>query len=257
MLEVQAGRFREDLYYRLYVVPIELPPLRDRGEDVLLIARHFLAQFSKEEERKFRGLAPDAEAALLAYAWPGNVRQLQNVVRNVVVLHRDGEWVDAAMLPPPVVRFAALGLAAPPLAAPPLAAPQIATPIVAAPIAAPPPFAPPPVAPRAVMPPPEPAIEEREPVWEPAAAVAVAERVRAAPFRPAPPAPAPVAPPPSAAPEDADIVPLAVMERRLILAALRRTNGDVPRAAALLQINPSTVYRKLQSWRADGLGDDA
>ena len=103
MLEVQAGRFREDLYYRLYVVPIELPPLRERGDDVLRIAQHFLASFAREEGRRFRGFTPDAETALMAYAWPGNVRQLQNVIRNVVVLH-DADMVDAGMLPPPVVR---------------------------------------------------------------------------------------------------------------------------------------------------------
>ncbi len=181
-LEVQAGRFREDLFYRLYVVPIELPPLRERGGDIILVARHFLAQFSREEGRRFRGFSAEAETALAAYAWPGNVRQLQNVVRNVVVLH-DGDLVEAAMLPPPVVR----------------------------PGATPPPLAP---------------------------------RLQSAPM----PVPAPVAEPMA---EAVEIVPLAVMERRLILAALARTANDVPRAAALLQINPSTIYRKLQSWKTD------
>ena len=254
MLEVQAGRFREDLYYRLYVVPIELPPLRDRGEDVLQIAQHFLAQFSREENRHFRGFTPEAQAALLAYNWPGNVRQLQNVVRNVVVLHGDGEWVDAAMLPPPVVRGGvAFGAAAPAVA------------IV------PPPFVPPAVAlpePALALPP--------EPAWAAATPVAVAERTWVAPFAPIPVAPAPIQVAPAVAPGvgapglgapvplrpppaavEAEIVPLAVMERRLIMAALRRTNSDVPRAAALLQINPSTVYRKLQSWRAEGFHDEA
>ena len=85
--EVKAGRFREDLYYRLHVIPILLPPLRERGEDVLQIARRFLAEFAKEEGKRFDGFTPQAERLLLEYDWPGNVRQLQNVVRNIVVLH--------------------------------------------------------------------------------------------------------------------------------------------------------------------------
>ncbi len=175
LAEVEAGRFREDLYYRLYVVPIELPPLRARGGDALLIARAFLAQFSREERKRFRRFSPEAEAAILAYPWPGNVRQLQNAVRNVVVLH-DGDQVEAAMLPAPLLR----------------GGPRLA------------------------------AFEQ--PVL-PAAA-------------------GPVAPPPAFG-----IMPLAEMERRLILAALEHTGQDVPRAASLLEINPSTIYRKLQAWR--------
>ena len=98
LLEVEAGRLREDLYYRLHVLPVELPPLRDRGSDVLLLARHFLAAFSREEGRRFRGFAADAEARLCACRWPGNVRQLQNVIRQIVVVH-DGDLVTGAMLP--------------------------------------------------------------------------------------------------------------------------------------------------------------
>jgi two-component system repressor protein LuxO len=98
LAEMEAGRFREDLYYRLHVLPIQMPPLRERGGDVLLLARHFLGIFSREEGRGFRGFAPEAEARLCSSAWPGNVRQLQNVVRQVVVVH-DGELVTAEMLP--------------------------------------------------------------------------------------------------------------------------------------------------------------
>jgi DNA-binding NtrC family response regulator len=101
LAEVAAGRFREDLYYRLYVVPIHLPALRERGDDVLKIARHFLMQFSAEEGRRFVGFTPDAEARLAAYAWPGNVRELQNAIRNIVVLH-NGDRVAADMIPLPI-----------------------------------------------------------------------------------------------------------------------------------------------------------
>jgi two-component system repressor protein LuxO len=97
LAEVAAGRFREDLYYRLHVVPIQLPPLREREDDVVLIASAFLARYAGEERRAFRRLGDDAEAALRAYGWPGNVRQLQNVIRNAVVMN-DGEVLTAAML---------------------------------------------------------------------------------------------------------------------------------------------------------------
>jgi two-component system repressor protein LuxO len=98
LAEVEAGRLREDLYYRLHVIPIQLPPLRERGGDALLLARQFLAAYSREEGRRFRGFTPEAEARLCAAPWPGNVRQLQNVIRQAVVVH-DGELVGEAMLP--------------------------------------------------------------------------------------------------------------------------------------------------------------
>ncbi len=96
--EVKAGRFREDLYYRLHVVPVRLPPLRERGEDVIAIAEAMLARASAEEGKRFLGFSEDAKAALLAHRWPGNVRELENVVRTAVVLH-DAERVEAHMLP--------------------------------------------------------------------------------------------------------------------------------------------------------------
>jgi len=99
--QVRLGTFREDLYYRLHVIPISLPPLRVRGSDVTDIARNFLEQFNKEEEKDFTCFTPEAEEIFLAYPWPGNIRQLQNVVRNVVVLN-NGIEVAAAMLPPPL-----------------------------------------------------------------------------------------------------------------------------------------------------------
>ena len=98
LAEVKAGRFREDLYYRLHVIPIELPPLRERGEDIVMLAERLLARFAAEEGKAFRALASDAEAALLAHAWPGNVRELENAIRTAVVLN-DGPVLTAAMLP--------------------------------------------------------------------------------------------------------------------------------------------------------------
>lgn len=101
MEEVQAGRFREDLYYRLHVLPIHMPPLRDRDSDIIQIAAFFLKTHAAEENKKFEEFDEDVRAIFMAYDWPGNVRQLQNVVRNIVVLN-DGEVVSANLLPAPL-----------------------------------------------------------------------------------------------------------------------------------------------------------
>ena len=95
--EVRSGRFREDLYFRLHVLAITMPPLRERGNDTLTLASHFLATFAAEERKSFRRLGGNAQMLLLAHGWPGNVRELQNVIRQAVVLH-DGEELDAQML---------------------------------------------------------------------------------------------------------------------------------------------------------------
>jgi two-component system repressor protein LuxO len=203
--EVEAGRFREDLYYRLYVVPLEMPPLRQRGDDVLLLARHFLAVFAREEGKRLRAFSVEAQHALTGFAWSGNVRQLQNVLRNVVVLH-DGEEVQCSMLPPTLLRAAGDRAAA-------LPAPEISR--------------------RVVEESPNP-----QPVG-PTPTEVVAMRSEAKPQ-----------PPPAIAPLE-PFQPLAEIERRHILAALNHTAQDVPRAASLLGINPSTIYRKLQAWRMD------
>lgn len=88
MTEVQEGRFREDLYYRLHVIPIHMPPLRERGDDIIEIANHFFHHFAEQEGQEFERLTTDAETLLLKHRWPGNVRELENVVRNVTVMHR-------------------------------------------------------------------------------------------------------------------------------------------------------------------------
>ncbi len=107
MDEVRAGRFREDLYYRLHVVPIHMPPLRTRGEDVILIAERLLVEMAREEGRSFARLCPDVREIFRTLPWPGNVRQLINVLRNVLVLN-DGEVVVPAMLPPDLTPVAHL-----------------------------------------------------------------------------------------------------------------------------------------------------
>ncbi len=97
--EVAAGRFRDDLFYRLHVVPIHLPPLRDRRPDIPLLANHFLEYFRASMNVGTRRFAPDAMDRLLAYAWPGNVRELRNIIERTLVLHGREEELTLAHLP--------------------------------------------------------------------------------------------------------------------------------------------------------------
>jgi two-component system repressor protein LuxO len=97
--EVRAGRLREDLYYRLAVVPILVPPLRDRKEDVPPLAEHFLERYSAKYGKYFYDFAPEAMQALIEHEWPGNVRELENLIERIVVLN-SGSQVTEQMLPP-------------------------------------------------------------------------------------------------------------------------------------------------------------
>ncbi len=180
--EVRAGRFREDLYYRLHVVPIHMPPLRARPEDIMEIAQSSLVTFAVEEGKAFTGFDPAVADILVSRPWPGNVRQLLNVIRNIVVLH-DGRLVSPDMLPAEIALGAGAGYAA---------------------------------------------------------------------DRPAPPG----APPPlnSLRGHVASLIgaTLADVERGLIEATIEHCDGSIPRAARMLAVSPSTLYRKLETWAADG-----
>ncbi len=165
---VARGRLREDLFYRLNVLPLHLPPLRERGDDVILIAQRFLETFSQEEGKSFEDFAPDTVEHLLAHRWPGNVRELQNVIRRIIVLH-EGRLVTPDMLPLPV------------------RSPQGTA---------------------------------RSPALTAAAGVDL----------------------------DTEILPLWQVEKAAIESAIVQCGGNVVMAAARLGINPSTIYRKRQSW---------
>lgn len=165
--EVQQGRFREDLYYRLYVIPLHLPPLRERGDDVIEIAYSLLGHMTKEEGKGFVRLSSEVTERFKHYEWPGNVRQLQNVLRNVVVLN-DGQEITLSMLPPP------------------LNAPRMA----------------------------EPTFLSQD------------EKVLSV----------------------HDIFPLWLTEKQAIEKAIEVCDGNIPRAASYLDVSPSTIYRKLQTW---------
>jgi two-component system, repressor protein LuxO len=169
---VKRGQFREDLYYRLYVVPIHMPPLRDRQDDAIEIAETALRRFAQEENRKFTALSPEVRNLFRTLPWPGNVRQVLNVMRNVAVLY-DGTEVQRHMLPDDI-------------------------------------------------------------------------------FGPGPTQGAPLSSP---APASPDItlqsllgLPLAEVERQIIEATIEMHAGSVPRAARVLDVSPSTLYRKLELW---------
>lgn len=194
--EVQAGNFREDLYYRLNVVPLHLPPLRERGDDILLLATHFLKAYAQEDNKPFERFSAEVESALLRYTWPGNVRQLQNVIRNIVVLHND-ILVQHKHLPPPL----------------------------------------------------DSVIEHPDVIQKTVASIVQANTQSAA----VPPQTisAAVAQPSLAQPstsQPTEIRPLAVVEREAIEQAIAFCDGNIPKAAALLDVSPSTIYRKKQAW---------
>jgi DNA-binding NtrC family response regulator len=95
---MEDGRFREDLYYRLHVINIYLPPLRERKEDIPLLAQHFLEKYGQENNRRGLELTPDALDLMMEYDWPGNVRELENVIERAVVL-TSGPRIDTNLIP--------------------------------------------------------------------------------------------------------------------------------------------------------------
>lgn len=96
---VAESTFREDLFYRISVVPITIPPLRERTDDLMLLARYYVEEFNKKFKKKVKGFAEDAERILMAYPWPGNVRELKNIVERIMILHSDGAMITAESLP--------------------------------------------------------------------------------------------------------------------------------------------------------------
>src|SRR5712692_3671294 len=103
--EIAEGRFREDLYYRLSVIPILVPPLRERREDIPLLARHFLERFRKTMEKAVEGVSPEAMTRLESYDWPGNVRELENTMERAVALET-GREISLRVLPDRVAGYA-------------------------------------------------------------------------------------------------------------------------------------------------------
>jgi len=172
---ISQGTFREDLYYRLHVIPIHLPALRECREDILQIANHFLSEYADEESKEFRDFSPEAQQVLLTYQWPGNVRQLQNVIRNVIVLN-EGGTVQVDMLPK-LMLHGSSNL--------------------------------------------EDSLEKHASVMHDLG---------------------------SHQDSNAPVMPLWLSEKKAIEAAIEQCGGNIPKAASLLEVSPSTIYRKKQSW---------
>lgn len=177
--EVRAGRFREDLYYRLHVVPIHLPPLRERTDDILMMAEAFLARHSGAEGKAFTGFDDDVRRAFLSMSWPGNVRQLQNMIWNIVLLN-EGAVVTSDMLP-------VSGL-------------EGGAPVPGGG---------------------EPGVQTSSPP--------VAERA-------------------GGGVDGLVGLTMAEMEREFIEATIAAAEGSIPRAARILDVSPSTLYRKREGW---------
>lgn len=100
--KIDQGLFREDLYYRLNVIQLDIPPLRDRTEDILKFAESFLNYFSEQNHKRFLGFSPEAEQVLTAYAWPGNIRELRNVIERAVILTQ-GDTINAEDMFPAII----------------------------------------------------------------------------------------------------------------------------------------------------------
>ena len=99
--EIQKGKFREDLYYRLNVIPLLVPPLRERKNDILLLVNHFIQEFCAENHKEPKKVSPEAMELLTAYSWPGNVRELKNLVERMVIMTRGGA-IEAKDVPEPI-----------------------------------------------------------------------------------------------------------------------------------------------------------
>ena len=96
-IEIDMGRFRSDLYFRLNAITIQLPPLHERNEDILILAKTFLKKYSHIEQKQFKDFTPKTKKILTDYKWPGNIRQLQNVIHSIVLLN-EGKIVTSKML---------------------------------------------------------------------------------------------------------------------------------------------------------------
>ncbi|HHE0556593.1 TPA: sigma-54-dependent transcriptional regulator [Vibrio parahaemolyticus] len=221
LTEVEEGRFREDLYYRVHVVPIDMPPLRERGSDIVTLAKHFLTTYAKEDKKKFSNIDTEAQHVIKHYEWPGNVRQLQNIIRNIVVLNND-EKVTVAHLPAQLTQKKTQARTVTPVHVESSSpsnnlnghnAPAMQT-------------------------------QPIEPV----------QAVQEVPAQQTQPTVGVETPSHSLSPyfnADGSIRPMWQVEREAIQNAIAYCDGNVLNAAVMLELSPSTVYRKKQAWEAD------
>ncbi|EJB8444319.1 sigma-54-dependent Fis family transcriptional regulator [Vibrio parahaemolyticus] len=221
LTEVEEGRFREDLYYRVHVVPIDMPPLRERGSDIVTLAKHFLTTYAKEDKKKFSNIDTEAQHVIKHYEWPGNVRQLQNIIRNIVVLNND-EKVTVAHLPAQLTQKKTQARTVTPVhveSSSPSSnlnghnAPAMQTQPIE---------------------PVQPAQEVPAQQTQPTVGVETPSHSLSPYFN-----------------ADGSIRPMWQVEREAIQNAIAYCDGNVLNAAVMLELSPSTVYRKKQAWEAD------
>ncbi len=253
--EVKLGNFREDLFYRLFVIPIHLPPLREREHDVLHIAMHFLIKYAELEHKDFLYISHEASEIMLKYPWPGNVRELQNVIHSTVVLF-EGPVITGEMLPANILkavedieknpehyqkyvgrnsRFLIDGSDAvmpPALGAPSVAAPQ-------------------PVPAENRVPGSRPPEENRAEKSEPAGS-AVPEASADADDSSSPGLTVSPAGMINLPVKEDEIQTLEDVKRIYTVAAINACNGSVALASKLLGINVTTLYRQMEKWKEDG-----
>ncbi len=224
LVEVEEGRFREDLYYRVHVVPIEMPPLRERGSDIVTLSNHFLKLYAKQDKKKFKSIDKETQNLLKRYAWPGNVRQLQNIIRNIVVLNNETS-VTIDMLPPPINKADATtaSKSVTPIRVP---APQPA--VVETPKTKLPPITPEELE-QTTMP------NEQSVTSNDQAAFSDGQELTT----------------PAFTTSNGNIRPMWQIEREAIQHAINHCDGNVLNAAVLLELSPSTVYRKKQAWESE------
>lgn len=206
---VKEGEFREDLYYRLNVFPLNSPALRDRKEDVPLISASFLQEFSRKHGRKLEGFSPETIQLMMRYSWPGNVRELQNVVERSVILSTSGSMVLPTALPLEVQQLQDSDNGTLPPTSPPIAVPQAVAPVSAVPTKSAPESAP------------------------------IAST----------PAPAAVSDSGSGIVLNGDDLSLATVERELILRCLKECNGNRTHAAEMMQVSIRTLRNKLNQYK--------
>lgn len=199
---VAHGEFREDLFYRLNVIKLTIPPLRERQSDIVLLAKHFLKKFNADLNKIFKGFDAKAEQLLMCQPWQGNVRQLENVIHGVCIMN-DGEKVTAEMIAPALEQLT-------------LVTSSIQNEHVAQ------------NTPHIFMT--ENSIQPASIMPNKGMASAVENGINVT--------------------EQTSIEPLHITERIAIENAIEQCDGNVNKAAALLEVNPSTLYRKIKSWQS-------
>jgi two-component system repressor protein LuxO len=192
LVEVNEGRFREDLYYRLHVIPIELPSLKARENDVVEIADFLFKKIAKEEERNYKEMSFATKQTMIQYNWPGNVRQLENIVRNTLVLN-DALVIEPHMLPSlPSSEQSATNMAQQNYNASP--------------------------------------VQKSEGISDIASNQIQVKQATSV----------------------QTIEPLWVVEKCYIEQAIALCDNNIPKAAAMLDVSPSTIYRKMKTWQEQG-----